>query len=235
MISIPEINLSIYDITGKNAQLLPELIALYEQLFPNYKRYLRLMELRAKEIPDINSQTIEHQWLGFINNTPATITIFTYLKRFNFGVGLDIGIAPSFRPVINPKNNLPLSEILTQLTIRQIIRDARKNHAQLPLGLVVEVESDKLVQRYRSYGFKELPVSYQEPPFVKGKENLLNPTELSKLQFQPMHLGIFPIRKKADPTQPEILRTIIEGILCDHYHLDFDHWAIQQAFSSLRS
>ena len=101
---------------------------------------------------------------------------------------------------------------------------------------MVEIESPKLVNGYKRYGYTilELPVDYLEPPFMYEYTRFIEPDVLAKLQFEPMHLVIFPVGgKHLDPNDTALLTNITLGLLIDHYGLSEDHWAVQRALASI--
>lgn len=219
---------------GRNLDCLSDLLTLYQHLFPQYIYYLPVMQLRAHRDPGFDSNAIEHQWVGYINNEPASITVFKYLARFNFGLGLDLGILPQFRMSKIAGDTRPLSEIITHHVISQIVTDAKDKGNANPMGLVVEVEHEQLVERYRTYGFTILPIEYHEPSFVCGYEELLDRNRPREMQFKPMRLGIFLIGNEHDLKDPATLEEIISGVYLDHYHLSPNHWTINKAIQSIQ-
>ncbi|MDD2923485.1 MAG: hypothetical protein PHQ36_14460 [Anaerolineales bacterium] len=235
MIRIEEIGLEIHDVVDGALARLDDLLDVYLDLFPEYARYIAVMRRRANRPPNATRPFIEHQWLALIDGRPAGLVVFKYNYKRNCGLGLDLGVRPDFRKTkATYQGQTRLAKILIDLRHEQIARDAFSFGNPLPLGVLVEVESPKVVARFMEYGMQLLPIEYFEPPVTEDAFELVNLDEIEKTGFKPMHLGAYPIdRGEFNLEDPVQISRFIKALLIDHYGLLETHWAVRQALQSI--
>jgi len=232
-INIP--GLAIYECNGGDPAHRKTLLEMYAQWFPQYAYYLPYMEYRTSQPVGYDPRFIERWWYVERDGNPAGFRFSKYLKARNISVGMGSAIVKEYREFeFGPYHRL--SDLLFHLTNDQLCADATASGRPTPDGFVVEIESPQLVNGYKRYGYTilELPVDYLEPPFIYEFTRFIEPDVLAKLQFEPMHLVIFPVGgKHLDPNDTALLTNITLGLLIDHYGLSEDHWAVQRALASI--
>lgn len=233
MFEIPELGFEIQEIVNGNTRYLDELIELYLQLFPGYGRYVAVMRRRANRPNDVVAPFLEHQWLALVNGRPAAMTVFKYNYKRNCGLGLDLGVHPDYRN-FSYSGYTSLARLMIELRHKQLLMDAKLLGKPLPLGSLVEVESPKVVARFKEYGMLLLPVKYYEPPAPEEALEIISRHELEKTGFNPMHLGIYPIDRDAyNPKDVDQISMCVKAYLMDHYGLSETHWAVQESLQSI--
>lgn len=233
MFEIPELGFEIQEIVNGRTRYLDDLIELYLQLFPGYGRYVAVMRRRANRPQDTTPPFLEHQWLALVNGQPAAMTVFKYNYKRNCGLGLDLGVHPDFR-IISHSGYTSLARLMIELRHKQLLMDAKSLGMSLPLGSLVEVESPKVVARFKEYGMLLLPVKYYEPPAPEDALEIIGRQEIEKTGFTPMHLGIYPIDREAyNPKDADQLSMFVKAYLMDHYGLPESHWAVQESLQSI--
>src|SRR5450432_236114 len=232
-INIP--GLAIYECNGGDPAHRKMLLEMYPQWFPQYAYYLRYMEYRTSQPVDYDPRFVERWWYVERDSKPAGFRFSKYLKARGISVGMGSAIVKEYREFESGGYHR-LSEVLFNLTIEQLLADAEACGQPTPDGFVVEIESPRLVNGYKRYGYNilELPIDYLEPPFMYEYTRFIEPEMLAKLKFEPMHLVIFPVPGKVlDPNDKHLLTNIALGLLVDHYGLSEDHWAVQRALASI--
>ena len=230
---IEEISLEIHDVVNGNSSRLEELIDLYLELFPEYARYVPIMRQRAALPVDADKLMLVHQWLVTINSEPAGMVVFKYNVTRNCGIGLDLAIREEFKTVQYSRYER-LAPLLIHLRQEQIKKDAFANGRDLVPGVVVEVETRKLLETFKKYGMVELDVKYHEPPTPESIKPLMNMSSFLEVGYKPMYLGVYPIDTDGnDVKKIEMQEEFIYALLIDHYGLPKDHWVLAEALKSI--
>jgi len=233
MIKVAEIGLEVHEVMGGNTHYVEDLIALYLELFPRYERYVQVMRRRANSPVNAASPFIEHQWIALIHGQPAGLMVFKYNKARNCGIGLDLGIHPKYK-LVRYGDYDRLAQLLIDLRCARITEDAVLCGTPLPYGVLVEVESSKIVKQFNKYGMVSLPVKYFEPPAPENVSGLMDTRILEVTGFKPMTLGIYPFNEdEVDLLSYHNLVNFVKAILVDHYGLPEDHWVVRESLESI--
>ncbi len=236
IVDVPDdLGLAIYELVGKNPERLEAMLGLYGELLPRYQNYIPKMRQRAQLPIDHDPHFLEHFWLVEVNSEAVAMTAFKYVPGRDCGLGFDLAVKPVYRDFkVGQYGRLP--QFVNSLSLTQLQADAQASGRPVPLGLFVEVGIPKLVERYKEYGFIELPIEYYEPAFPPEIKAHLGPVNLDELSFTPMQVGIFPIREgRFDPSNPSTLTNLIFASLVDHYGLPEGHWVVRRALESLQT
>ncbi len=222
----------IYELLGSgDEKRIEALLALYAQLFPQYAHYVPRMRNRAK-YPNENARGhVVHYWLAEVDGQPAGLRTFRYLPQRRCGLAHALAVHPDFRKAMAGEQRLPIYIIYRCLD--QVIADAKALGDPPALGMVNEVEYDRLMSHYERNGLIKLPVTYYEPVF-SGKPTSTRQEELDEIEFMPMHLGFLPNPDLGEPElDPEILVDFTLGYLVDHYGLPEDHPVVQEILQNI--
>ena len=231
MFNIPELDLEIYDIIGgRNLEHLDDFLQLYGDYLPQYIRYEPLMRQRACQPLDANALYYWHQWLVRQAGKPAAMLTFVLNRKRNMGIFLDFIVTPEAR-AIHYQGHTRMAGLLLELIWEQLKLDARADGLPTPEFLIAEVEHIQLVERYKQYGFAELPVEYYEPPYTPNLAEIFDPAELEQyIGYRRLYLGAFAIPGgQFDPADPDTICKIVETLLIDHYQLRPEHWTVNKA------
>ena len=230
MLNIPELDLAVYDIiAGKNLEHLEDFLLVYGEYLPQYLRYEPLMRQRAQQPQDPLGLYYWHQWLVRLGGKPAAMVTFVLNRRRNLGILLDFAVAPEAR-AIQYQGHTRLAGLILELSWEQLRCDALADGLPAPACMIAEVEHVPLVERYKQYGFVELPVEYYEPPFTPGLAEIVDPSELQKFGYRRLYLGAFAIPGGGfDPDDSSMMCQIIETLLFDHYQMQPEHWTVRMA------
>ncbi|MDP1545568.1 MAG: hypothetical protein Q8L87_06055 [Anaerolineales bacterium] len=231
----PDIDLVIHDLVDGNAKYIDDYLAIYQELFPQYVRYTPVMRQRAEVRVDQSANEKWHQWLLVMQGKPVGIVGFLYNRKRNIGLLMDFAIYPDSRNTrINGR--ITFSNFALNLSMRQLIEDARENGHESPICMAAEVEYPALVRKYIQYGYVKFPVEYLEPPYTpeleKVGDKILevdNPADYERMFVGAFHIPGYPF----DPVAPEIVKTVLLAFLEDHYHLPMDHWLIQKVIQEI--
>jgi hypothetical protein len=230
---IEEIGLEIHDVVNGEAGRLDDLVDLYLELFPEYARYIPIMRRRAFQPIDVDKSVVVHQWLVTIHNKAAGMVVFKYNVNRNCGIGLDLAVRKEFKR-IKYKEYDRLAQLLIHLRQVQIKKDAFANGRQTVPGVVIEVESRKVLEVFKKYGMIELNIKYHEPPAPESVKPLIDTLSLTKVNYKPMYLGVYPIDADSFNVQKtEVQKEFIQALLIDHYELSADHWVVVDALKSI--
>jgi hypothetical protein len=241
---IPDENLAAYEVIGGSANHLGALLELHKEIFPYFAQYLPYMEARVKSDPEDEWDAIDHWWLVEINGIPAGFRMFKYNPHRNCGLGLLMAVRPKYRHLsCSPFSRL--AELLIASSLEQIETDSQASGRSLPIGMGVELQLPEttqnldiqqgrahLINRYRAYGFRDLPVEYYEPPFILEDVSFQEYALPEAEDFHRLLFGYFPPRSTQRSPAPDIISNLVLAFLVDHYHLPVDHWAVQRALSS---
>jgi len=229
MLEIKEIELVIHDLVGGGAAHIDDYLGLYNELFPEYIRYMPLMRWRAEKPVDDSAQEKWHQWLILIKDKPIGIIGFLYNRNRNVGILMDFAIRPEVRKIqFTEDQKLPL--LILRMAMRQLVDDSLANGHASPLFMIAEVEHASLLRKYVEYGYLEFPVEYYEPSYpLELTQASVESKNLDKMDYKQMYLGAFQLPGRPfDPNNSELIKTALFTILVDHYGLPADHWLIQK-------
>lgn len=229
MLKISNADLVIHDLVDGNSSYIDEYLKIYQELFPQYTRYLPVMRQRAEMRISSNLNEKWHQWFLMIENDPVGIVGFLYNRKRNVGLLMDFAIYPNARK-FRAEGDLPLSKFVLNLSMQRLVEDARENGQTAPICLAAEVEYPALVRKYLEYGYVKFPIEYFEPPYTPELEKVDDKIqELKAVDYGQMYIGAFPI--PGHPTElntPAVIRTVLFAFLEDHYQLPSDHWLVQK-------
>jgi GNAT superfamily N-acetyltransferase len=232
MTEVKQPRLRIYDVTGGNTARLGDLENLLGKYFPCCPKYLPILRRRASNCPDADGRFVVHQWLVDVDDKPVGFLLFDYVPARDCGICLFIGINPEYRDVQFGGHRL--AQALFDAALKQLLKDAQRLECSIPLGLLLEVELQKLVTRYREYGFVELAVNYQEPIFPEPDMMYRDGLQWEQIGFNPVTLGMFPLPgHQADLTDPQVLKNLSLAFLVDFYNLPPDSQAVQNVTESV--
>lgn len=233
-VNMPDIKVVIKEAIGGDPSSQESLIKLHKEFFPQYDQYLPYMEKRLLLPPIDGYGNIEHWWVLEYDKHPIGFIMFKYVSRRDCSLGLLIAVKPAYRK-LSVGQSKTLADYLIKASLVQLKQDARSVGRSIPVGMVVEVETARLLQVYREYGFIELPVDYWSPPYIQGEKTFENREELDKLEYLKSILGIFPLEEAYDDlSDPKIISKLILAFLVDHYHLPEDHSAVCRILESIR-
>lgn len=212
----------IYEILGSGEeQRINALLDLYATLFPKYIHYVPRLRSRTQYPVNHRPGQFVHYWLVEIDGVPAGFRIFRYLESRKCGLAHALGILPIFRNVRIHEQRL--SEFVVYQCLFQILRDARSVDIEC-LGMVNEVESERLMTHYEQMGIRRLPIVYFEPIF--------HPTGI---EFESRILGFLPAPGiDLNALDAETLVNFASAFLVDHYGLSIEHPTVQQVIHSVR-
>ena len=221
------------ELLGENSQQLDAFFALYTELMPDYTNYVERMQQRAMNSVDHDPRFVEHYKLFTVAGKAAGLTTYKYIPARRCGLGIDLAVKPEYRG-LEVSGFGRLAEYIILSIQKQIIADAKRLRASVPVGLFVEVGSERLVARYKEYGFWETPIEYYEPSFPSDVTAHTEPFDLDKMTFIRRHVGVFPTDEGTlDPYDQPLINDMALAFLVDHYGLPVDHWAVQRALESI--
>jgi hypothetical protein len=229
MFELPDVDLVIHDLVDGNSKYIEEYLKIYRDLFPQYTRYVPVMRQRAAAQADRTSIEKWHQWFLMAGDKPVGIVGFLYNRKRNVGLLMDFAIYPDMRK-IRLHGNMPFSQFVLNLSMQQLVEDARESRFTAPICLAAEVEYPALVKRYVEYGYVKFPVQYFEPPYTPELEKVGDKIqELGSIDYKKLYIGAFRIPGHPfDLNDPEIVRTVLLAFLEDHYQLPSSHWLVQK-------
>lgn len=234
MFKIPDVDLVIHDLVDGNTKYIEEYLKIYQDLFPQYIRYMPVMRQRAANRADRSQVEKWHQWLLMAGGDPVGIVGFLYNRKRNVGLLLDFAIYPEARK-IQLGGKIRFSQFVLNLAMQQLTEDALENELVAPLCLAAEVEYPELVKKYVEYGYVEFPFEYFEPPSTPELEKVGDKIQgLNSVDFKKLHIGAFQIPGHFFASNdPEIMRTVLLAFLEDHYQLPVNHWLIQKVVQEI--
>jgi hypothetical protein len=229
MLNISDVDLVTHDLVDGNSHFIEEYLKIYQDLFPQYTRYLPVMRQRAKMRASFTSNEKWHQWFLMIGNDPVGIVGFLYNRKRNVGLLMDFAIYSNARK-FRVDGDLPFARFVLNLSMQQLIEDARESGHTAPICLAAEVEYPALVKKYIEYGYVKFPIEYFEPPNTPELEKVGDKIqELKTADYGQMYIGAFPIPgHPIELNTPVVIRTVLSALLEDHYQLPSDHWLVQK-------
>jgi GNAT superfamily N-acetyltransferase len=224
-------------VNGSSPELLQAACQLFEQVFPEDRRYLPYLRACARGNHPSHPNTYDHVWLVGLNDQWVGVRIFSYIKTRSFGHGAYIGFTPLAR-------GAGLGTWLVEQTLRQLDDDAHKFGADKSLGYLVEVErpidakteeerkkDEKRLQFHRQCGGIILPVPFVEPVMIEGVD-YISPADLQDENPRPMHLVLIP-SEEGNSAQNLNLVDFVHGLYLDVYRLPREHIFVKNALSYL--
>jgi GNAT superfamily N-acetyltransferase len=228
---------SLHIVNGTSPDLLRSACEVFEQVFPEDRRYLPYLRACAQGNHPSHPHTHDHVWLVALNGEWVGVRIFSYIKTRLFGHGAYIGFTPDAR-------GNGLGTWLVQQTLRQLEEDAKKFGYEHSLGYLVEVErpidaeteeqrleDEKRLQFHRQCGAIILPVPFIEPVMIEGVD-YIRKEELKDEQPRPMHLALIPTEYGRTLPHLDIV-DLVHGLYCDVYRLPRQHAFVKNALSHL--
>ena len=232
-------NVILHDLVGGNVARLDALLAVFAECFPQYAASAPRLAQKAQRPADAPPRFIAHQWLAEVDGQAAGMFSFKYAPGRDLGLAIYLAVRPAWRSLptlagTSQGSGLPLSTWLIQSGLRQLTADAAAAGRPVPAGIFFEVEPDRLVARYREFGFVELPVKYFEPRYAQPRTGPSEPTDAGQVAFQRTHFGFFPTGGAPDNLAgPGVVTNAVLAFMVDHYGLPETHWAVARALASI--
>ncbi len=220
---VSEERVSIYEVNGSDdVERIGAMLGLYQKLFPQYQHYVPRMRRRVRFGPEHRPGHIVHYWLVEVDGQPAGIRTFRYIRSRQCGLAHSLAVDPAFRNVHVQGRRLSIFMIYECLA--QVIRDAAEQGDPPPLGMVNEVEPEKLMEYYARNGLVQMPLKYVEPIFPPEIEGRSRAEELEMTVFSPMHMGFLPNPAvKVETYTSAMITNFVLAFLVDHYGLPENH------------
>jgi hypothetical protein len=227
-------NIAIHDLVGSgDDQKLEAMLGLYARLFPQYRHYVPRMRRRAQLAGENRKGHVVHYWLIEVDGRPAGLRTFRYVHDRRCGLAHALAVEPAFREFMVEDRRLAVFVIYECLA--QVVRDAQERGDVPVLGMVNEVEPDRLMEHYIRNGLVQLPLNYVEPifpPEVPGRSRL---EELAITRFSHMHMGFLPNPEaKVTEYSREMITDFVKAFLVDHYGLPEEHPAILEVIETIK-
>jgi GNAT superfamily N-acetyltransferase len=226
-------DVAIYELLGSGDDTRVEaMLELYQSLFPQYQHYVPRMRRRAQYQNEYRKNNVVHYWLIEVNGQPAGLRTFRYVRNRRCGLAHALAVDPKFREVRVGDKKLAVFVIYECLN--QIIRDAKERGDEPVLGMVNEVETDRLMGHYERNGLIKLPLKYIEPIFPPEAEGRSHVDELALINFSPMHMGFLPNPEiTIEAYSGEMMTDFVLAFLVDHYGLPENHPAVVEVLNSI--
>ncbi len=227
-------SVAVYELLGSgDDQRIEAMLGLYQTLFPQYQHYVQRMRRRAKFKNEHREGNVVHYWLIEVNGNPAGLRTFRYVRHRHCGLAHALAIHPDFRETL--VDNKKLSVFIIYECLHQIIRDAKERNDPPPLGMVNEVETNRLMEHYERNGLIQLPLKYVEPIFPPVAEGASREDELAQVRFSPMHMGFLPNPEAKINTYTKAMMTdFVLAFLVDHYGLPENHPVLLETLNSIK-
>ena len=228
-------NVAIFDLLGSgDHERIESMLGLYTRLFPKYQHYVPRMRRRAEFGNEHRPGHVVHYWLIEVDGQPAGLRTFRYVRDRHCGLAHALAVDPAFREVCVLNKRLAVYIIYECLA--QVIQDAKHSMDTPPLGIVNEVEPDRLMEHYMRNGLVQLPLKYVEPifpPEVEGRSRL---EELAITHFSHMHMGFLPNPEvKMEKYTHEMISDFTLAFLVDHYGLPEEHPAVLEVLETINA
>lgn len=226
-------NVAIYELLGSgDINRIDSMLGLYARLFPKYEHYVPRMRRRTQFGSEHRPGHIVHYWLVEVDGQPAGLRTFRYIRGRHCGLAHALAIDPAYREVL--VNEKKLAVYVIYECLRQVICDAQERRDSPLLGMVNEVEPDRLMEHYTRNGLVQLPVKYMEPIFPPEAAGKSREEVLSGIVFSPMHMGFLPnpMAGVKEYTRP-IISDFVLAFLVDHYGLPESHPMIRRVLNTI--
>lgn len=228
---------SLHEVKGSDSSLLEISCNLFEEIFPEDRRYIPYIRACAQGTHPSHPGTYDHVWLIKQGNEWVGVRIFSYIKKRRFGHGAYIGFTPQAQ-------HRGLGTWLVQQTLAQLDDDARRFGWDGSLGYLIEVErpidasteaerrhAEERLQFHRRCGGIILPVPFIEPVMIEGVD-YISPSELKDESPRPMHLVLIP--SALGISLPNLnLVDFVHGLYLDVYRLPIEHVFVQDSLAYL--
>ncbi len=220
-------SVTIHELLGSNDQeRIEALLKMYAALFPQYAHYLPRMRARVEHPQKNERGHIVHYWLIEVDGQPAGLRIFRYIPARQCGIAQALAVYPEFRKVT--VDGQRLARFIIYHCLDQIIADGNDPGTPPTLGMINEVESDRLMEHYIRNGIIKLPVKYKEPIFGSPEDNT------DQVEFSHMSLGFLANPALAIVYTKKRIMDFTMAFLVDHYGLAEDHPEVQLALESIQ-
>lgn len=232
-VAVNEGNVTIYELLGSgDTDRIEAMLGLYAKLFPQYQHYVPRMRRRAQFGNEHRAGHVLHYWLVEVDGQPAGIRTFRYIRGRRCGLAHALAVDPVFRDVLVQDKKLAVFVIYECLA--RVICDAYELGDSPLLGMVNEVEPDRLMEHYARNGLVKLPVKYVEPIFPPELSGRSREEELSLIRFSPMHMGFLPNPEAGIATYTHaMISDFVLAFLVDHYGLPEAHPAVQEVLKTI--
>ena len=228
-------HITIFDLLGSgDHERIESMLGLYARLFPQYQHYVPRMRRRAEFGNEHRPGHIVHYWLIEVDGQPAGLRTFRYVRDRHCGLAHALAVDPAFREecILNKR----LAVYIIYECLAQVVQDAKQRMDPPPLGIVNEVEPDRLMEHYMRNGLVQLPLKYAEPifpPEVEGRSRL---EELAITRFSHMHMGFLPNPEvKLEKYTHAMISDFVLAFLVDHYGLPQEHPAVLEVLETIRA
>jgi len=228
---------TIHEVVGADSPLLEVACQLFEEIFPEDKRYIPYIQACALQHSSSHPRTFDHVWLIKQNGEWIGLRIFSYITTRTFGHGAYIGFRNDYR-------GSGLGGWLVKQTLAQLDADARQFGFPYSLGYLVEVErpvdskdekkherDEQRLRFHKQCGGIILPVSFTEPVMIEGVD-YLQPSVLVGGEPRRMHLILIPSPQGAQLLHLDLV-DLVEGLYYDVYRLPKGHPFVKKAISHL--
>ena len=226
-------NVAIFDLLGSgDNERIESMLGLYAKLFPKYQHYVPRMRRRAEFGNEHRPGHVVHYWLVEIDGQPAGLRTFRYVRGRHCGLAHALAVDHAFREECILDKRLAVYIIYESLA--QVIQDAKQRMDAPPLGIVNEVEPDRLMEHYMRNGLVQLPLKYVEPIFPPETEGRSRLEELAITRFSHMHMGFLPNPQvKLETYTHAMISDFVLAFLVDHYGLPQDHPAVLEVLETI--
>ncbi len=233
-------NLIIYELQPGDITRIAAMDKMFVSLMPQYAHYIQRLHRDIEHPSDSQSTLRHHVWLIEIGHIPAAMCAFEYVLSQNVGLGMDIAIYPEFRS--HCYQNQTLAHFILHEMVYQLAQDAIDAGQSPAVPMGGEVESDRLLARYVSYGFVTIPALYYEPPDVSGTADITSTTgvpfdaesQLIGKGYHRMRVGFFPPNfPDFDPFEVGLWERLLTAFYVHHYHLSAQNLALLLALESV--
>ncbi len=230
---VTEGNVTIYELLGSgDTDRIEVMLGLYAKLFPQYQHYVPRMRRRAQFGNEHRTGHILHYWLVEVGGQPAGLRTFRYVRGRRCGLAHALAVDPAFRDVLVRDKKLAVFVIYECLA--RVICDAHDRGDAPLLGMVNEVEPDRLMEHYARNGLVKLPVKYVEPIFPPELNGRSREEEVSMIRFSPMHMGFLPNPDAGITAYTHaMISDFALAFLVDHYGLPETHPAVQEVLKTI--
>lgn len=227
-------NVAIYELLGsEDTERIEAMLGLYAKLFPKYEHYVPRMRRRVQFENEHRAGQIVHYWLVEVDGKPAGLRTFRYIRKRHCGLAHALAIDPAYRDVIVDGKKLAVYMIYECLA--RVIFDAKEYGDAPALGMVNEVEPDRLMEHYTRNGLVKLPVKYLEPIFPPEAQDRSYEEEIALINFSPMHMGFLPNPElQIEKYTHAMISDFVLAFLVDHYGLPEDHPKIREVLNTIK-
>ena len=223
----------IWELLGSgDASRVDAMCQLYARLFPQYAHYVPRMKRRAQFGQDARDGHVLHYWLVEVDGQPAALRTFRYVRARHCGLAHALAVDPVYREVTVHGQRLSIH--LVHACLDQVIANAKMLGDEPAFGMVNEVESWRLMERYMRNGIIHLPVDYVEPVFPAEQAGRTREQEIELIHFSPMYLGFLPNPELGSQIySASMIADFALAFLVDHYGLPLEHPRVQAVLQSI--